>query len=295
MRTTRRRARGFTLIELLVVLAIIGILLALLIPAVMMARESARRTQCRNTLKQIGLGLHNYHDTYDRLPPGWVGVDLETGKQAVTGLNGWGWGARVLPFLDASPLYSTFDFQVSMLDEKNARGIASPRTDLRCPSDDMAPRGTLRDAAGQTLAEVSTASYVGNFGTGDLNACDGFAPGRPCVGNGVLYHNSSIDFEQVKDGLSNTLLVGERRTDLQRDWLSTWTGYVSGGRWGAARILGVADQASGNEPAFHEFHSHHSGGVHLLIADGTVRFVGREISRKVLQGLGTRAGAEPVD
>src|SRR4051812_6730319 len=92
--------RGFTLIELLVVIAIIAVLIALLLPAVQQAREAARRSQCKNNLKQIGLALHNYHDTANTLPPGWIGDP--TGSNAG---NRWGWGTMILPYLDQAPLY----------------------------------------------------------------------------------------------------------------------------------------------------------------------------------------------
>src|SRR5882757_5475096 len=101
------RSRAFTLIELLVVIAIIAVLIALLLPAVQMAREAARRTQCRNHLKQIGVALHNYHDTFLTLPPGWIGVTA--GQPDVSGVNGWGWASRLLPQLDQGPLYNLID------------------------------------------------------------------------------------------------------------------------------------------------------------------------------------------
>ena len=105
-------ARGFTLVELLVVIAIIAVLIALLLPAVQQAREAARRTQCKNNLKQIGLALHNYHDNYNALPPGWIGVT--NGGPDIYGLNGWGWASRILPQIDQSPLYNQLNFLVKI-------------------------------------------------------------------------------------------------------------------------------------------------------------------------------------
>ncbi|HTI49623.1 MAG TPA: DUF1559 domain-containing protein, partial [Planctomycetaceae bacterium] len=104
MSISKSRFRGFTLIELLVVIAIIGVLVALLLPAVQQAREAARRAQCKNNLKQLGLALHNYHDTANTLPPGWISGNAGV---TATGCSGWGWGTMILPNLDQGPLYQT--------------------------------------------------------------------------------------------------------------------------------------------------------------------------------------------
>src|SRR6187397_1757547 len=107
-----RRSAGFTLIELLVVIAIIAVLIALLLTAVQQAREAARRSQCKNNLKQIGLALHNYHDVANGLPQGWIGVNA-MGQPFVDGGNGWGWAARILPQMDQAPLYNTLNFSLA--------------------------------------------------------------------------------------------------------------------------------------------------------------------------------------
>ena len=108
MKTSLRQYRGFTLIELLVVIAIIAILIALLLPAVQQAREAARRTQCKNNMKQLGLALHNYHDVYNAFPSGWIAVDNGV-QSAHDGLNGAGWGTMILPYLEQSALYNQFN------------------------------------------------------------------------------------------------------------------------------------------------------------------------------------------
>lgn len=107
--------RGFTLIELLVVIAIIAVLIALLLPAVQQAQEAARRTQCKNNIKQLGLALHNYHDVYRTFPTGWIAV--ENGRHnAHEGLNGAGWGSMILPYLDQAPLYQKFNCDYAIHD-----------------------------------------------------------------------------------------------------------------------------------------------------------------------------------
>src|SRR3954447_24995498 len=111
----RRRRTGFTLIELLVVIAIIAILIALLLPAVQQAREAARRTQCRNNLKQMGLAMHNYHDVFNCFPPGYLGYPAAAGQDCSAVRNtapfaqGWGWGTYLLPYLDQAPLYNSLN------------------------------------------------------------------------------------------------------------------------------------------------------------------------------------------
>ena len=160
----RRRRPAFTLIELLVVLAIIGILLALLLPAVQMARESARKTQCQNNLRQIGLALHNYHDTYSCYPAGWIGVNVAAGTLDQAGLNGWAWGSKLLPMLDQAPLYNKIRFPLAMTDPGNADVRVAPLSVFRCPSDIAGPRWTIKTDDGTALTDLSTANYVGSFG-----------------------------------------------------------------------------------------------------------------------------------
>ena len=118
MRRSSSRS-GFTLIELLVVIAIIAILIALLLPAVQQAREAARRSECKNKLKQIGLALHNYHETSGAFPSGWIGVDRASGNQDFEGHNGFGWGVMILPQLDQAPLFKKFNKNLALVDPVN--------------------------------------------------------------------------------------------------------------------------------------------------------------------------------
>ena len=180
-----RRRPGFTLIELLVVIAIIAVLIALLLPAVQQAREAARRTQCRNNLKQFGLAIHNYHDNFNLVPPGWIGV---TGNQPdVSGINGWSWASRLLPQLDQSALYNQINFNLQVGNASNATARATTVNVFECPSDLVVKKWTI-PAAGTTnpLADVAGASYAGVFGKDEVDFCNGLAAGVPCTSNGSL-------------------------------------------------------------------------------------------------------------
>jgi prepilin-type N-terminal cleavage/methylation domain-containing protein len=203
-RPAPRRRPGFTLIELLVVIAIIGILVALLLPAVQQAREAARRTQCKNNLKQLGLALHNYHDTFSMLPAGWIGVDPNTTTAFVDGPNGWGWGSKLLPQLDQAPLSGQIDFRLSIADPRHTEVRRTKLPVFRCPSDTGPDRWMIRDESGADLVELSTGTYVGTFGTGEIDACEGLPPGVSCPGNGAFFHNSALGFQEFRDGLSST-------------------------------------------------------------------------------------------
>jgi len=294
-RSLSRRRTGFTLIELLVVIAIIGILVALLLPAVQQAREAARRTQCRNNLKQLGLALHNYHDTHGTLPAGWVGVDPSTGAPFVDGLNGWGWGSKVLPQLDQSPLAGQIDYRLSITDPRHADVRATKLAVFRCPSDTGPDRWMIRNESGADLVELSTATYIGSFGTGEIDACEGLPPGVSCPGNGAFFHNSALGFNEFRDGLSSTFLVGERRTAVELDWYSTWSGYVTEGEEAAVRLLGSTDHTpNDSHNHFDDFSSNHTGGAHFLLGDGSVKFIGTNIDLRVYQSISTRAGREVV-
>uniref|UniRef100_A0A7C4QPA0 DUF1559 domain-containing protein n=1 Tax=Schlesneria paludicola TaxID=360056 RepID=A0A7C4QPA0_9PLAN len=297
--------RGFTLIELLVVIAIIAILIALLLPAVQQAREAARRTQCRNHLKQLGLALHNYHDAHRMFPPGWIGVD---NGHDTEGPSGFAWGAHLLPYLDQAPLYNRLNVNVSCFDATlNAAALTSVLAVFRCPSDPSPDRWQMREDGNPSvvLAQLPTANYVGSFGTeGYEDLCeDPPFPHAQCAGDGVFWHNSPVRIRDLTDGTSNTLMVGEHRTDTRSiitagghpPWHSTWVGFIAGGEEPAARILGVSDHTP-NHPSLHmeDYSSWHTGGVHLLMGDGRVRFVTENVDVGIWKALATRQGNEVV-
>jgi prepilin-type N-terminal cleavage/methylation domain-containing protein len=284
-----QRRKAFTLIELLVVIAIIAILIALLLPAVQQAREAARRAQCKNNLKKIGLAMHNYHDVHNCFPSGWIGVDLVNRWQDPEGISGWGWAAMVLPQMDQAALFNQIRPDVSLLDTLNDKPRAVTLPMFRCPSDIGEEKWNLNDeSSGSFLVRLPTANYIASFGTGELGDCEGQPLPFQCVGNGATYHNSRIRMAQISDGLSNTIHIGERKSKPADGWYSTWVGVASGGEEAFARILGSADHTPNfPENHFDDFSSHHTGGAHFVLGDGSVRFITENIDLRVYQGLHT--------
>src|SRR5581483_3510770 len=184
------RRRGFTLIELLVVIAIIAILIGLIMPAVQQAREAARRTQCRNNLKQIGLALHNYHDAHRMFPPGYVD---RNGNPNVTPDNdlgpGWGWASFLLPQMDQVPVYSQINFSAGVGTGPNTAVSRLALTALQCPSDGLQQAFDVYDSSfSKPIANVAHSNYLGCSGWFE---CFYGAGGNPQSGNG-------------NDGLSGT-------------------------------------------------------------------------------------------
>ncbi len=297
--------RGFTLIELLVVIAIIGLLVGLLLPAVHSAREAARRTQCQNNLKQIGLALAGYVGTHDGLPPGYVSFFLRRFELG----PGWGWGSMILPYLEQQPVYSSINFDrgIELPDHETSRLVNF--SVYNCPTDP--PRYRMMAAywpekaspkAGDPIAEVATSNYVAMYGLGEPG------PG----GDGLFYRNSFINYREITDGLTHTIAAGERSRRLGN---STWTGSVTGatlgppegwdgsvGRFriepGPGMTLGHAGEGLGpGDPRgdFNMFYSRHGQGAHFVFADGRVTFLRTSIGSKVFDALSTRDGGELVE
>lgn len=313
---TCRARRGFTLIELLVVIAIIAILIALLLPAVQQAREAARRSTCKNSLKQIGLALYNYHDTHGNYPPGYIdrSTDSSSASAADTG-SGFAWGVMLLPFLDQAPLYNQLNLN---LDSTNATNVAYADEKIaifRCPSDTNQGVFTVND--GSSDYDLASANYVGIYGYGSITA----VPGKP-VQKGILYRNSNVKVRDVTDGTSNTIVVGERShqhqfasagTTVQAD--STWYASIPGALRPAGMgsmdegapslILGhVGQPAMMSMMAMHHppnttnhianFSSKHEGGAHFLLGDGAVRFLSENMSYETFKNLGTINDGNPL-
>ena len=265
--------RGFTLIELLVVIAIIAILIALLLPAVQQAREAARRSTCKNNLKQLGLAFHNYAETHTIFPPGSVG-----GNQIGT-------FAFILPYMEQSALYNKFNFSLDHLDVANKPANITPVIAYFCPSK---PRSSLNNS------NTAFGDYAVSSGTGHSNSA------THSNWKGMFNQNSNTRLRDITDGTTNTFAAGEKRTVEN----NTLTGYQY--RWGyhATRNTqkahinqNVADltPATNFDDNSANFGSDHVGGAHFVFADGSVHFLSENMNFTVYQHLSDKADGNTVN
>jgi prepilin-type processing-associated H-X9-DG protein len=269
---------AFTLVELVVVIGIIGVLTGLLLPAVQKVREAASRAKCTNHLKQVGLALHGYHDRIGALPPGYASSVGAGGNDLGPG---WGWAARLLDDLEQRNLQRQVRFDLDITHAANATARGQALAILRCPSEPRAEPFTPEDAP----VPVARACYAGVFGSNELE--DG-----PSQGNGAFYRNSRTRFGDVTDGLSNTILVGERSG---RRSVCTWVGAVTGADEAPSLVLGDTGTPPNSPDADEDdFSSRHVLGANFLFGDGSVRGLTDTINPVVWNALATRAGAEPV-
>lgn len=266
--------KGFTLIELLVVIAIIAILIALLLPAVQQAREAARRSTCKNSLKQIGIAMHNYHDTHRVFPP--CVIDVTIGG---TNHNLLGWATMILPFIDQAPLYNQIGSHNGFTSAEGPWELAlsgsTPAANvelidsrtiipaLNCPSDPMGGINSEMDGYGKT-------NYV---------ACSGdlFDPPTTSQYRGVSYRNSKTKIRDITDGTTNVFLTGERKTDgpqIGSIWIGADKDGTDGSNSVGRRVSAVA-AATNTNPVYNingtdysSFSSMHVGGAHFLMGDG---------------------------
>ena len=232
MNVRARVKRGFTLIELLVVIAIIAILIALLLPAVQQAREAARRTQCRNNLKQLGLALHNYHDAFNTFPPGIVSKidNNNAADQTSSEVGCWAWGTFILPYIDQGPLYNTLNPGPMLLEQVAAtpvglRALQTPLEAFRCASDTGPQLNNFDNTLGgseQTVnfysrfitdgtnkIPIATSNYMIVAGPGD-STTPAIYPGQYGPPLGIAWQNSRCKIRDITDGTSNTFAIGER-------------------------------------------------------------------------------------
>jgi prepilin-type N-terminal cleavage/methylation domain-containing protein/prepilin-type processing-associated H-X9-DG protein len=319
MRTPTRR--GFTLIELLVVIAIIAVLIALLLPAVQAAREAARRVQCVNNLKQIGLALQNYHDTIGAFPMGYASRSRFVDGATDTA-PGWGWGAMILPQLEQTTAFNAVNFGLAVEAPQNVTVLRMNVNAYLCPSDTTNGPFPVTDAAGKVLATAAPSGYAACVGNDAADATTGLS--NDGLGNGVMFRNSRTRIGDILDGTTYTILVGERA------WSNVnglWAGVVTNGvtRRGAlnrcpttgalfypaatlvqahCHVLNPIADADGG---LDDFSSRHPGGANFVFGDGSVRFLkevsmdaGEDASGNAIytpsglrfQALGTRAGGE---
>lgn len=331
------KRRAFTLIELLVVIAIIAVLIALLLPAVQQAREAARRTQCRNNLKQLGLALHNYESSIRVFPP-----NLVPGGNFNYSAGNWGVLAYLSPYLDQTPLYNLMNLNAPTYASTSPYNIADPNNALAasyiipmflCPSDKARSLG-----GDYGVASLGPANYCANQGTGISPG----ANGSPYNADGVMYANSNTKIADILDGTSNTACMTESvlgdgprsasgatpPASVQKvyAYLVTFQSSLDDASCAGATNWNIQDLRqflwySGEirNTAYNHYYtpnaktwdcitnasglgftaigwktarSVHVGGVHVLLCDGSVRFVGDNIDLKVWRNLATRAGGE---
>ncbi len=298
--------RAFTLVELLVVIAIIGILIALLLPAVQSAREAARRLQCSNKLRQLGLALHNYHATHGTFPPGGI-TKLPVSNCKLNGSpstdSGPNWAILILPYLEGKNLYDRYDFQgtfagtswVTTADNFDVQ--FSVNSHFHCPSDPDADDTTPHT------------NYYGCQGGGATPKCTAPADSRRVFfHNGVFHNNSRVRIADISDGTTNVIMLGETRyaPHIRAEKPSVpYTSWDTGLRvWGnggefalpsglCAAMEGINSsdfRPSNGGWAAHvctsTFGSHHPGGAHFALADGSVQFIGEHIDLATYRSLG---------
>jgi prepilin-type N-terminal cleavage/methylation domain-containing protein/prepilin-type processing-associated H-X9-DG protein len=291
---TRKTTQGFTLIELLVVMAIIAVLIGLLLPAVQRVREAASRTQCQNNLKQLGLGLHNYHDTWRHFPSAYRAAGLNSGP---------GWGTFILPYLEQEALAQQVPKGSPFWGGSQAVSTASdggqtPLSVFRCPSD----AGPSHDADQGGFAVSNYRATCGTLITVVYTAESDLG--------GVMYQNSRVRIKDVIDGTSNTTMVGEGKYGVPRH-VSTGNA-VSTALWcgmsGTHHVPGIGTYIwidnvmwpTGGNPAWSRdyvdeaFNSSHTDMVHFLFADGSVRGFSRQIDPTLRAQMGVRNDGLPL-
>ena len=284
------RRRGFTLIELLVVIAIIAVLIALLLPAVQQAREAARRSQCKNNLKQIGLAMHNYHDTFQTIPPG----DLSGGYTRTSAF------VSILSHIDQAPMYNLYDFNKPHTDAVNQQVVSQRIPTYLCPS------AVIRrpvPISGCDANMRAPGTYAGCSGSGDPWGTR--ATNNPNDGMIVNLDSGPVRIRDVTDGLSSTFMAGESAWNFE-DYTFTsgpCQGQVRYGftYWSSPYPLATLfstqgplnpKRLDGDQTRLASFRSDHVGGVHFLLGDGGVRFVSESTDHTLLKSLSTRAGGE---
>lgn len=309
----RHPSRGFTLIELLVVIAIIAVLIALLLPAVQQAREAARRTQCKNQLKQLGLAMHNYHDTARQLPPGtvkWIGDPGRTGPTSQY-YDDHCWYSMMGPYIDQAPWYATINFNAQISDASNDAARRMKIGLYGCPTD-----GMKNNEWGSNTWARWRGNYVVNWGNTNYGQQ---ASGGVNFGGAPFSYRGSSNFSAITDGLSNTLMMAEVITS---NTSPGWGGPISeiqistGGQtfngwltpnspacdlaWRICPAAGDLNGISCCSPAGNDVsqyftsRSKHVGGVQVVMCDGAVRFISNNIDLNVWRGLTTARGGETL-
>ncbi len=321
------KRRGFTLIELLVVIAIIGVLIALLLPAVQSAREAARRAQCTNNLKQIALAMHNYHDSVGSFPPGAINNLGYSGTW-------WNWAAFVLPHVEGVPLYNAINFDLSTYNVANRVTVYQSLIDgFLCPSDSSKQLFTdfywvNPENYGDFPVTGAPTNYTASMGDTRVDSPFDYLSGDPNPGSwgcnrrfrgifGECSNGAVIRIGEIRDGTSNTFLVGEGSPNLNGqlawangdgtyattviplNWMTSFRDGQTEPNGDLCDINALFDANRSvrcwrNQVYIYSFKSFHPGGANFALADGSVRFIKQTINPRTYNALGSRAGSEVI-
>jgi prepilin-type N-terminal cleavage/methylation domain-containing protein/prepilin-type processing-associated H-X9-DG protein len=297
------RRRAFSLVELLVVISIIGVLIALLLPAIQAAREAARLSSCKNNLRQLALGLHGYESAIGKLPSGYEYAANPDGNA-----RGYSWSARLLPYIEQRALYDRISFAKPVFDVANAAARQQHIQLLLCPTDDVSPAGFVEMGD----ERYAMACYVANFGTPDLDEDQAQQRGEanslgPFHGAwGPFYRNSSTRLREITDGLSQTLMIGERQNGPFRlegahgphfAYETTWAGAVRDideptDDHGHMALFQTGHTPNALESDDRDVSASHDGVAQFLMCDGSVHAVSENVDLEVYRALGTMNQAE---
>jgi prepilin-type N-terminal cleavage/methylation domain-containing protein/prepilin-type processing-associated H-X9-DG protein len=307
-----RNRRGFTLVELLVVIAIIGMLVGLLLPAVQMSREAARRTSCANNLRQLAIAAHRFHDDHGKFPTG-ARLPVDVGDRPTEGTNVF---VKLLPYFEQENLYKNWNYNDNRNNVAGGRDATQAQVIkiLLCPSDPLpetVTQFTVQGIPPWSHGFYGMSSYGGNAGIRSVHS-------SLMTRDGIFFIDSSVGIAEITDGTSSTLLFGERYhrdPEFDRQVADVWTGLspIGGmGRWSyvadvranghvtlstPVRINYQVPRAGDLSTMFDRgcaFGSGHPGGANFAFADGHVRFVRESITLSTLQALSTRSGGEVV-